>query len=694
MAYDAMFRFVRVLLLVTAVLWPSACAVPPAAPPPPPPTAALPSEPPLKPTIIAAPPIWQSPAEVASSCGQHLTAAGQLRDELVASTGDRTLRTTLVPVNDILIEVDQVMGLAELMASVHPNKAVREAAEQCHQQAQKFVSDLKLDRRVYDALVAVQTDGLDAGAKRFVERLLRDYRRAGVDRDDATRTLLATLQEQMVKLGQDYRRAIREDKRFIEVLPAELAGLPQDYLDKHKPGKDGKVRITTDYPDLLPLLKYADQENVRRALWLQSVNRAHPENEPVLKKLLTLRHQYATALGHADWASYNAGDKMLDDKQKVAQFIDRVAAIARPRMARELTDLLARKRQDVKRADTVRSWDRFYYVIKLQKERYGVDSQVVRAYFPYERVKQGVLDVNQALFGITFRKVDDAPVWHESVEAYEVLEAGTPIARFYLDMHPRDGKYGHAGAFSMLSGVAGRQLPSATLVCNFPDPSKGGSALMEHGDVVTFFHELGHLVHHLFSGRHRWVTFSAYNVEWDFVETPSQLIEEWAWSPDVLRRFALHYQTNQPIDEALVRKMRQADEFGKGVDVMRQMFLAALSLHYHNQDPQNLDLLGVIQQLRERYSPYPYEEGTHFFANFGHLEGYSSTYYTYMWSLVLVKDLFARFEQGGIMNADTAAAYRRAVVAPGASQDAVDMVASFLGRPHSFDAFHKWLERN
>jgi thimet oligopeptidase len=304
-----------------------------------------------------------------------------------------------------------------------------------------------------------------------------------------------------------------------------------------------------------------------------------------------------------------------------------------------------------------------------------------------------LLGLNQRLFGITFQKVEGAPVWHDSVDAYDVLDGSEVIARFYLDMHPRDGKYGHAAAFGMYSGAAGLQLPSASLVCNFPDPSDGGPALMEHRDVVTFFHEFGHLMHHLLSGKHRWVTFSAFNVEWDFVETPSQLMEEWAWSPDVLQQFAIHHVTKKPIAAELVRKMRAADEFGKGVHVTRQMYLAALALAYYSQDPAKLDLLGVIEELRGKYSPFPYEKGSHFFANFGHLEGYSSTYYTYMWSLVLVKDVFTKFAQAGMMHTPTAQAYRQAVLSAGASQNATDMVTAFLGRPYAFDAFKSWLER-
>ncbi|MBW2459251.1 MAG: peptidase M3, partial [Deltaproteobacteria bacterium] len=267
------------------------------------------------------------------------------------------------------------------------------------------------------------------------------------------------------------------------------------------------------------------------------------------------------------------------------------------------------------------------------------------------------------------------------------------FARFYLDMHPRDGKYGHAAAFQMYAGMSGIQHPSATLVCNFPDPSKGGPALMEHRDVTTFFHEFGHLMHHLLSGRHPWITSSAFNVEWDFVEVPSQMMEEWAWDSGVLQMFAVHHQTGKPIEAELVKKMRAADEFGKGVHVTRQLFLAALSLAYYSRDPAKVVLLDVIKELRGKYSPYPFVEGTHFFANFGHLDGYSSIYYTYMWSLVLEKDLFTKFKTAGLMHLPTAKAYREKVLSPGGSRDAKDMVSSFLGRPYAFNAFQEWLER-
>ncbi|MBW2455872.1 MAG: hypothetical protein JRI68_15255, partial [Deltaproteobacteria bacterium] len=334
--------------LVTLLVFVAGCPSPPPPAPPPVPTATASAEPPAPP-VVTEPPIWMTPAEVAAGCGEHLTAAEKRRVSLIEGAKTST-DGTLTGINGVWTEVDRVMGLAELVAAVHPDKPVREAAEKCHQDVQKFAAALELDREVYDALAAVDAAKLDPAAKRFLERQLRDYRRAGVDRDEATRNKLASLKEQIAKTGQDFGRNIREGKRSIKVTAAQLKGLPKDYLEKHKPGKDGKIEITTDYPDLIPLLSYADDEKVRKAMFIEQMNRAYPANEANMRKLLELRHQYATTLGFPDWASYNAGDKMLDDKKKIGEFIDKVAGIAKPKSEKELKDILARKKKDVPRA--------------------------------------------------------------------------------------------------------------------------------------------------------------------------------------------------------------------------------------------------------------------------------------------------------------------------------------------------------
>ncbi|MCP4600915.1 MAG: Zn-dependent oligopeptidase [Proteobacteria bacterium] len=654
-----------------------------------------PPEPPAEPEVklITEPNIWLTVEDVKQDCKKHLEAAKKIKDELVTVNGERTLENTLKPLNNLYIQIDRIKGPSIVFFNVSPIKEVRDAAEECRQQAEAFTSSLKLDREVYDALAAVQTDELDTETKRFLERELRDYRHSGVDKDADTRAELTRVKEEMVTTAQEYSRAINDSQLFIEVHPKDLKGLPEDFMKSHPPGKNGKIKITTDYPDAFTTIQYATKEKTRKAIYKKVLSRAYPENEATFKKLLELRHRYATLLGSTNWADYYAQDKMAKNEKTIGEFIDKVADIARPQMIKELKQLVKRKKKDVRTAKHLRIWDRYYYIGKVQSERFRVDYKEVRRYFDYQRVKQGILSISQALFGITFKKIENATVWHKSVEAYDVLENGEVLGRFYLDMHSRQGKFSHASEFDLYSGVTGIQLPSSILACNFPEPTDKGPALMELDDVITFFHEFGHTMHQLLGARHEWVTLSGLKCGLDFAEAPPQLFEEWFWDYDILKQFALHHETGEPIPKELVEKMHKANEFGKNVNTMHQLYLAGLSLNYHNRDPKDIDLLKTMEDMHEKYSPSPYEEGTYIYANLVHLDDYSSMYYVYMWSLVMAKDMFTRFQKEGLMNKDTAMDYRKNVLAPGGSVDAADMINFFLGREYSFDAFKAWLER-
>jgi thimet oligopeptidase len=258
-------------------------------------------------------------------------------------------------------------------------------------------------------------------------------------------------------------------------------------------------------------------------------------------------------------------------------------------------------------------------------------------------------------------------------------------------MHPRPDKYKHAAQFNVVNGVRGRQLPEAALVCNFPGGEPGDPGLLEHEDVTTFFHEFGHLLHNLLAGKQRWIGVAGISTEWDFVEAPSQMLEEWAWDARVLRTFAQHHETGEPIPEELVERARAAREFGKGVYARQQMFYAMLSLRLHDGDPAGADTLDVVRDLQNEYSMFRHVDGTHFHASFGHLEGYSAIYYTYMWSLVIAKDLFSRFAPADLMDPEPARRYRACILEPGGSAPAAELVRRFLERDFSFDAFESWL---
>jgi len=640
-------------------------------------------------------PFWTGHPDTAGfrqALDARLDRAQAAIDRMLAVKGPRTVENTLRPYDDALIELDAVGSQASLIENVHPEEALRTTAEKTSQKASAFSTALSLNREVYDALAAIDLSGADPVTKYYVEKELRDFRLAGVDRDEATRAKVRALREELVEIGQAFTRHIRDDDRTVSLKGAEeLDGLPQDYIDRHKPDENGEIRLTMDYPDAIPVFQYAKSDDLRRRMHLAYSNRAYPANMDVLQRMMAKRYELATTLGHESWAQYITADKMVGSDVRAAEFIDEVVNASAARAESEYRVLLARLQEDDPSASVVQAWQSGYYSEQVRKSSYDFDSQQVRPYFPYARVKEGVLGLMSRLFGVEFERVEDAPVWHESVECFEMFEGGKLIGRFYLDMHPRDGKYNHAAQFDVRTGIAGRQIPEAALVCNFPGGEPGDPGLMQHGDVTTFLHEFGHLIHTLFAGHQPWCGIGGIRTEWDFVEAPSQMLEEWAWDPAVLATFAKHHETGEPIPAELVRQMKRASEFGKGLRVRRQMVYAQISLSFYRSDPATIDTDAMVREISARYQPYPHVEDTHMQCAFGHLGGYSAIYYTYMWSLVIAKDMFAQFDRTNLLKPGVAVRYRDRILAAAGTRPAAAMVEDFLGRPFNSEAWQAWL---
>jgi thimet oligopeptidase len=635
-----------------------------------------------------------------TQCLAGLRRAEALRPQIIAGAS-RTIDETLARYNELLTAASTSNALAGLMSEVHPDEAIRDAARACEQEVSRFYSDLALDREMYDAIAAVEVAGADAQTRRFVAHTLRDYRRAGVDQPSEIRARLRQIDEELTKLGQRFSKVISEDVRAIEVTSAaRLAGLPADFIAAHPPGAGGKIRITTDYPDYNPFMTYAADDELRRQLYVAFRSRGDQHNEATLHEILKLRAEKASLLGFANWADYVTADKMIGSGDRAAAFIDKVWKLAAPRAETDYQELL-RQLQALTpggpRPTVVADWQKTWLENLVKKERYEVDASEVRQYFPYDRVLAGLLEITAEIFDVAYAAVTDADRWHPTVLVYDVMRGNTKLGRIYLDMHPRDGKYKHAAQFPLKDGVRGVQVPEGVLVCNFPIPEPptssrpGNAGLMEHEDVVTMFHEFGHLMHHVLGGHQRWITQSGISTEWDFVEAPSQMFEEWAWRYDTLARFARHHETGAVIPKNLVDKMRRADKFGLGTATVQQIFYAAISLGFHRTDPGALDQLAEIQQLQKRYTPFAYVPGTRFHTSFGHLVGYSAMYYTYQWSLVIAKDLLTPFESSGLMATEATFAYRDKVLVPGGSRDAAELVRSFLGRDYDFRAYERFL---
>ena len=619
---------------------------------------------------------------LASRCDSQLDAARRLVSELKQGAHEPAAAMSLW--NDLNLALENAFSVASLMSNVHPDEAVRSRGEQAEQDAHKLLTDIGLDRELFEVLAAVDPQDLDEAGRRVHMLAMRDFRRAGVDQDENVRTRLKELAERETAVGQEFSKNIRDDVRSIRVEPGTLAGLPDDFVTGHPAGDDGLVEVTTEYPDYVPFMTFCRDRDARARLVREFLNRAWPDNDALLHELLELRREHAQLLGYDGWPSYDAEVKMIGKGSAIPEFIERITEASDAAARRDVDVLLQRLRQDHPEVDSVDNVDKMFYGEVLRRENFDVDAQEVRSYFDFAKVRVGLLEVTGRLFDVEYVEVADAASWHEDVASYDVVRGAERLGRIHLDLHPRDRKFNHAAQFELARGVRDRQLPEGVLVCNF------NRGLMEHHEVVTLFHEFGHLMHHVLAGGHEWVRFSGVSTEWDFVEAPSQMLEEWARDAAVLQLFA-HDAEGNPIPAELVERMRAAGEFGKGLLARTQMFYAALSYKLHLEVPE--DLTKRMFELYPEYSLVAPLEGTHFHSGFGHLEGYGSAYYTYAWSLVIAKDLFSAFDHDDLLAPEVARRYRDAVLVPGGSKDAADLVEDFLGRPYDTESFSAWLNR-
>lgn len=642
---------------------------------------------------LAASKLALSPADFTQDIERDLAAARALAASLRTELRG-TAAQTLADYDRCFGLLNDVAARASLCRSVHPDPEMMRAAEQAEIAASQLESELTLDPQLFAVLDALDGNALPEDSRHLLDKARRDFRRAGVDRSDEIRAQITTLRDELTKIGQEFDRNIRDDRQTIRVRPEELAGLPEDYVAAHKPGDDGLCTISTDTPDYVPFITYADSAERRRELWQKYRQRALPNRE-VLPRLLAKRDELAKLLGFPSWAAYATADKMIGSDTAAARFITEVAAGTKARADVDYRRMLAEKQRTAPTATAVDPWDAAYLHEKVTARECNYDAQAIRPYFEFNAVVAGVLAVTADLFGVTYQPValaSDA-TWHRDVLAYDVRDGERALGRVYLDLHPRDGKYKHFAQFTLQNGVRGEAPAEGVLVCNFTRPQPGAPALLEHAQVRTLFHEFGHLLHHVLGGQTRYALQSGVATEWDFVEAPSQLLEEWVWDPATLDRFARHYQTGATLPRELLARAEQAERYGKGLWAAQQMFYAALSLELHRANASGarpLDAEAVHQKTRElqaALTPYAPVDGTFFEASFGHLNGYSALYYTYMWSLVIAKDLYRAFRS----EKDASRRYRTTVLEAGGSQPASVLVERFLGRPLSTEAFFGWL---
>jgi thimet oligopeptidase len=623
--------------------------------------------------FLATVPLTAPAPAIRQRCKQTLALATRARKALEARRGPATIDADFTAFDTLNLVLDDGRSEMGLIAETSPAEAVRKAADDCLPKLTDAATAVGLSRPIYDRLSAIPAAGLDAATAYTLQKVLTAYRLAGVDKDPQTRRKVAALQKKITETGLAFARNIRDDKGDIALRAQELAGMPEDFLSRHKPGPDGLVHLTSDNPDVTPVMEFASIRETRRKVFTASQNRGFPANEAVLKQLLAQRHALAQLLGRKDFAELAMADKMINTPQRAAELITQVDVAAQPAAQAELAEQLTVARSVDPSITRLERYDRLYMLNLLRKQKYAVDAAEVRQYFTFDKTQRGIFRLVKDVFGSDIRPWN-TPVWHPSVTAWELHDGDTLIGRFYLDMHPRDGKYNHAAEFPIRTGVAGRQVPVASLVTNMPAAGPLG-----HSDVVTFLHEFGHLLHWLYSGHNRFGQQSMSYLQWDFIEAPSQMLEEWAWDYDTLKTFAAD-DSGAPIPPDLARRMNAGRRVGDAVNWKQQLAYSAVSLNFYNRRP-DFDLTTLYDEMMRRHAPYPPVTGTHPYANFTHIDGYSAIYYTYVWSKAIAVDLFTKFRSAGMRDRAVAMQYRRQVLEPGSSADAGALIRNFLGRP-------------
>ncbi len=600
---------------------------------------------------------------------------------------------TMAPLDEVAALVVIAYGRGPFMARVHPDREVRDAAQEAEERLTKWQSDLAFRRGLYEAVEAfaatAEAQALEGEHARLLEFTRRDFRRAGHELSEEQRAEVQRLRTRLVELGVAFARNIDEYEDGLELTRDELAGLPDDYVARLSPGKDeGTFRVSLDYPDYLPFMDNAERRDLREALAFKFNNRAVESNRSLLAETIDIRRRLAAIFGLPSWAHYAMEEKMARRPEAVEEFYDALIPPLREGAAAELADL-----RSALGHDDLRLWDYRHLHTRIRRERFGVDPDEVAAYFPLGSVLDGMFELTGEVFGLTYHRVDEPRAWHPDVAAYEIRDAddGRLLATFYADLHPREGKFGHAAAFDLVPGRAtpgGYQTPATAIAANFTKPTADGPSLLKHDEVVTLFHEFGHVLHNSL-GHTRFTRFTGFNTEWDFVEAPSQIMEHWCWTAEVLQRFARHHHTGDPIPEALVAKLVEARNLHVALFNLRQASFGLLDMAFHGAgDIADLD---AITRETSAITGFPYHEGTFYPASFGHLFGYDAGYYGYLWAKVFGDDMFSRFEAEGVTNPKVGKEYRRTVLERGGSVDAADLVSDFLGREPNQQAFLRHL---
>jgi Zn-dependent oligopeptidase len=607
-----------------------------------------------------------------------------------------TFENSALALDDLQCEEGAVMSRIHLLHNVSPDEEIRNAAEAAEIKYQEWAVEKAYHQGAYKSLSALNEKNipLDAPAQKLLDEIISDYKRLGLHLPESTQQQLKQLQKTLAQIETEFSSSINAYHDEIWVDPSQLSGVDKNFISQLQKNESGQVRISLQYPEYLPIMEFCSNEEIRKILLLKKYQTAASENTPRLQKMVELRSKIANLLGYPSWNAFVLEDRMAKTPQRVFQFLEDFEKRLRPKANKELDTLVQIKKRITNNSSaTLQTWDYNFFATLAKNESFQIDYQSLREFFPLPSVLNGLFKFSEKLFSICIEEKARGTFfkWHEDVRLYIVKDKieNRELGAFYLDLFPRKGKYGHAAAFSLIDGKllpSGiYQRPVSAMVCNF---SREGKQFLSHNDVETLFHEFGHILHGLLTWS-RFSHFSGTSVAWDFVEAPSQILENWAWEFDVLKQISKANSKGEELSKDLVRRMNEAHKLSHGLFYLRQVSFSKADLTIHSDIiPTNVNET-INRILSETFMPVP--ENTHFGAGFGHLVGYASGYYGYAWADVMAADMFSLFKASDLFNSELGLKLRREIYESGSERDENISLEKFLGRPLSSNAFFEHL---
>jgi len=650
--------------------------------------------------VITLPQFETTPDQIRLNLRETIARGNAALDQLGRlKPGEVTFENTVRALDDIGYEINLTGDRFGLIKETSTNAALREAATDALKELQEWAVGLDYREDVYQAIKAYaqRQPKLEGEAAKLLFETMRDYRRAGLDLPKSQRDEVERLRKELTRLMTDYESNITRAQKDVKFTRAELEGVPESFLAQAKTGADEytvKANVTWH---LLSVMDNARREETRKRLQFERDNLARESNLPLLEKILPLRDNIARQLGYPSWADYRIEVKMATNAATAMDFLEKLKAGLQPKFDAELAEFRRLKIKETGDPNArVNLWDWRYLSNQLKKEKYNVDAEQLRVYFPYQRVLDGMFRIYQSIFGLRFEPVEPPQKWIGDLQLYAVADAqsGEPLGLFYLDMFPREGKYHHFAQFHLVGGkrlASGKyQRPTVALICNFPSPAPDKPSLLSHSDVETIFHEFGHAMHSILT-RAQYSRFAGTSVPGDFVEAPSQMLENWVWDKKVLDSFAADYRDpEKKIPADILAKLREAKLATEATRYRRQLSFGLTDLTLHTQiragnAAQTLTLANQV--LGDVFLPMMPD--TAFVAYFGHLMGYDAGYYGYAWADAIAADMATVFEHAPKGYFDTTAGrrLRTEIYEPGNSRDVNVSIEKFLGRKPSLAPF-------